>query len=120
MNMNFKLNRSPKHLKLNICLAVCLSFAFISKAQTRESEPVLKPVIEVDMSAPIEKHDIIVRMEDESGREMKFIITRDEYKKMEARIREYEREHGITDRSKNVYVINPSMELLKVATTTKE
>ncbi len=116
---NSKTLNLKKRLFYSLLFFTLISFS--ANAQSEERKQVESESIKIVVpNTPIEKHDIIVRMEDENGNEMKYIVTRDEYRIMENRVREYEKENGITDRSKNIYVINDKFEPVKVTTNLKD
>ena len=127
--LNIITMKNNKNLPLTKRLATGLFFSalvtFSVNAQNENAKQVpadkINPAIALPAQElsdfPIEKNNIVVRMEDENGKEMKYIITRDEYIKIENKIREYEQQNGIIDRSKNVYIVNSKFEFIKVTNT---
>lgn len=62
----------------------------------------------------VQEPDIIFKIVDENGNEMKYIMTRDEYNLLLDRIRNYEKANGITDRTNKVYLVNTKNEVIGV------
>ena len=57
---------------------------------------------------------IVFKMIDEKGKEIKLMISLDKYKKIENKIKDYEKLKGIKDRTRNIYIINASYEVMYV------
>lgn len=65
------------------------------------------------------EQSIIFKLVDDNGNEIKNSITLDEYKTIENKIRDYEKQKNINDRTYNVYIINTSDEVVSVTNKKK-
>lgn len=104
-------NLLAKTKHLSVLVLVLFVFAGSAEKCVAQSASLQKnePAVAVKQEPPI-----VLKMVDENGNEIKFITTTDEYKKMENKIREYEKQKGVTDRTGKVYFINSNYDVVSV------
>lgn len=92
-----------KALKTSLTIFFFIAFVQITSAQTvTETQTETQEVATI----PFEQQNIYIKFLDENGNETKFMMTTDEYKKIEDKVRAYEKQNGITDRTNKIYSIN--------------
>lgn len=109
--MKSKKNSSVKYKIAISCLLIFL-LAFSANAQSNDAKKV--DTEQAKKEAFERGDDIVIKMVDENGVEMKYIATRQAYMAAFEKIREYEKQNNITERSNNEYLVNANFEFVEV------